>query len=92
MQTTGIYEKDTEEMFSTMGEKRAVTTGAGRRGLVLFIMTVGYFLVLLDVTIINVTLPSIRGAIGVGVSGLQMGGRRLRGGAGQPAAGGRHTR
>ena len=71
MQTTGIYEKDTEEMFSTMGEKRAVTIDAGRRGLVLFIMTVGYFLVLLDVTIINITLPSIRGALEAGVSELQ---------------------
>jgi DHA2 family methylenomycin A resistance protein-like MFS transporter len=71
MQTTGIYEKDTEGMFSTMREKRAVTTGTGRRGLVLLIMTVGYFLVLLDVTIINVTLPSIRGALGAGVSELQ---------------------
>jgi MFS transporter, DHA2 family, methylenomycin A resistance protein len=58
-------------MFSTMGQKRAVTTGAGRRGLVLLIMTVGYFLVLLDVTIINVTLPSIGGALGAGVSELQ---------------------
>jgi DHA2 family methylenomycin A resistance protein-like MFS transporter len=58
-------------MFSTMGQKRAVTTGAGRKGIVLLIMTVGYFLVLLDVTIINVTLPSIRGALGAGVSELQ---------------------
>jgi hypothetical protein len=33
-----------------------------RRDLVLPIMTAGYFLVLLDVTIINVTLPSIRPA------------------------------
>jgi cyanate permease len=35
-----------------------------RRGLVLLIMTAGYLLVLLDVTIINVTLPSIRAAWG----------------------------
>jgi DHA2 family methylenomycin A resistance protein-like MFS transporter len=34
-------------------------------------MTVGYFLVLLDVTIINVTLPSIRVALGAEVSELQ---------------------
>ena len=37
----------------------------------LLIMTVGYFLVLLDVTIINVTLPSIRVALGAEVSELQ---------------------
>ena len=79
-------------MFSTMGQKRAVTTGAGRRGLVLLIMTVGYFLVLLDVTIINVTLPSIGGALGAGVSGVAMGCRRLRRGAGRPTPDGRHTR
>ena len=78
-------------MFSTMGQKRAVTTGAGRRGLVLLIMTVGYFLVLLDVTIINVTLPSIGGALGAGVSELQWL-RRLRRGAGRPTPDGRHTR
>jgi DHA2 family methylenomycin A resistance protein-like MFS transporter len=51
------------------------TEGAHReirgRDLVLLIMTAGYFLVLLDVTIINVTLPSIRGALGAGVSELQ---------------------
>lgn len=42
-----------------------------RKRLILLIMTAGYFLVLLDVTIINVTLPSIRGALGAGVSELQ---------------------
>ena len=41
------------------------------RGLVLLVMTVGYFLVLLDVTIINVTLPSIRTALGADVGTLQ---------------------
>jgi DHA2 family methylenomycin A resistance protein-like MFS transporter len=34
-------------------------------------MCVGYFLVLLDVTIVNVTLPTIGRRLGVGVSGLQ---------------------
>ena len=42
-----------------------------RRRLILLIMTVGYFLVLLDVTIINVTLPSIRVALGAEMSELQ---------------------
>jgi MFS transporter, DHA2 family, methylenomycin A resistance protein len=34
-------------------------------------MCAGYFLVLLDVTIVNVALPSIRAGLGAGVSGLQ---------------------
>jgi DHA2 family methylenomycin A resistance protein-like MFS transporter len=34
-------------------------------------MCVGYFLVLLDVTIVNVALPHIRTALGAGVSGIQ---------------------
>ena len=54
-----------------MGENHAITFGASRRSLILFVMTVGYFLVLLDVTIINVTLPSFRSALGAGVSELQ---------------------
>ena len=39
--------------------------------MVLLVMCVGYFLVLLDVTIVNVTLPTIGGQLGIGVSGLQ---------------------
>jgi MFS family permease len=38
---------------------------------VLVVMCVGYFLVLLDVTIVNVALPSIASGIGAGVTGLQ---------------------
>src|ERR671935_1319153 len=38
---------------------------------VLLVMCVGYFLVLLDVTIVNVALPSIASGIGASVSGLQ---------------------
>ena len=53
-----------------MGNDRATIEASGahrgsfRRSLVLLIMSVGYFLVLLDVTIINVTLPSIHSALG----------------------------
>ena len=38
---------------------------------VLTVMCVGYFLVLLDVTIVNVALPGIGAGIDAGVSGLQ---------------------
>jgi MFS transporter, DHA2 family, methylenomycin A resistance protein len=40
-------------------------------GALLAVMCVGYFLVLLDVTIVNVALPEIGEGTGVGVSGLQ---------------------
>jgi DHA2 family methylenomycin A resistance protein-like MFS transporter len=41
------------------------------RRAVLLVMCAGYFLVLLDVTIVNVALPTVGHALGVGVSGLQ---------------------
>jgi len=41
------------------------------RWLVLVVMCVGYFLVLLDVTVVNVALPQIGSGLGAGVSGLQ---------------------
>src|SRR3954469_13445708 len=41
------------------------------RWIVLVVMCVGYFLVLLDVTIVNVALPSIGTGLGADVSGLQ---------------------
>jgi DHA2 family methylenomycin A resistance protein-like MFS transporter len=43
----------------------------GNRRIVLVVMCVGYFLVLLDVTIVNVALPTIASGIGAGVSDLQ---------------------
>jgi DHA2 family methylenomycin A resistance protein-like MFS transporter len=47
--------------------------GAKRRSpdAVLVVMCVGYFLILLDVTIVNVALPEIASGTGAGVSGLQ---------------------
>ncbi len=44
---------------------------AAPRWAVLLVMCVGYFLVLLDVTIVNVALPTIGHRLRVGVSGLQ---------------------
>jgi DHA2 family methylenomycin A resistance protein-like MFS transporter len=44
---------------------------ARQRTLTLVVMCVGMFLVLLDVTIVNVALPSLRADLGAGVSSLQ---------------------
>lgn len=41
------------------------------RGRVLIVMCVGYFLVLLDVTIVNVAIPELGRDLGAGVDGLQ---------------------
>ncbi|HEX5120763.1 MAG TPA: MFS transporter [Pseudonocardiaceae bacterium] len=46
-------------------------TTATSRGLVLTVMCTGYFLVLLDVTVVNVALPTIGTGLGAGVAGLQ---------------------
>jgi len=45
-------------------------TGSASRWVVLTVMCVGYFLVLLDVTIVNVALPQIGAGLGSDVSGL----------------------
>jgi MFS transporter, DHA2 family, methylenomycin A resistance protein len=42
-----------------------------QRTLTVVVMCVGMFLVLLDVTIVNVALPRLRADLGAGVSGLQ---------------------
>jgi MFS transporter, DHA2 family, methylenomycin A resistance protein len=44
---------------------------ARQRTLTLVVMCVGMFLVLLDVTIVNVAIPRLRAALGAGVSSLQ---------------------
>lgn len=53
---------------------RRMTRRGGKGGsphAVLVVMCVGYFLVLLDVTIVNVALPRIGSSLGADVSGLQ---------------------
>ncbi|MEV5569752.1 MFS transporter [Spirillospora sp. NPDC052269] len=45
--------------------------GAARRRAALAVVCAGMFLVLLDVTIVNVTLPGIGRALGTGLSGMQ---------------------
>lgn len=50
--------------------ERSDLTGRSRR-VVLGVMCAGYFLVLLDVTIVNVALPGIGNGLGVSVGGLQ---------------------
>src|SRR3954453_1068763 len=50
--------------------RRAAARYASPRA-VLVVMCVGYFLVLLDVTIVNVALPQIGAGLHAGVSGLQ---------------------
>jgi MFS transporter, DHA2 family, methylenomycin A resistance protein len=47
------------------------STGTGSHYGVLVVMCVGYFLVLLDVTIVNVALPAMGRDLGAGVAGLQ---------------------
>ena len=42
-----------------------------RRTLTLVVMCVGMFLVLLDVTVVNVALPRLRADLGAGVGSLQ---------------------
>ncbi|MDR0344909.1 MAG: MFS transporter, partial [Nocardiopsaceae bacterium] len=51
---------------------RAGRSGSGRSPrAVLIVMCAGYFLVLLDVTIVNVALPQIRAGLATSVTGLQ---------------------
>ena len=56
---------------STFGRAMRVGGREASPRAVLTLMCVGYFLVLLDVTIVNVALPKIGAALGTSVSGLQ---------------------
>jgi DHA2 family methylenomycin A resistance protein-like MFS transporter len=53
------------------GRDRAPADAQASPWLVLTVMCVGYFLVLLDVTIVNVALPQISSHLDAGVAGLQ---------------------
>jgi DHA2 family methylenomycin A resistance protein-like MFS transporter len=59
--------RNSDAMSAVSDNRRA----AAPRWAVLLVMCVGYFLVLLDVTIVNVALPTIGHRLRVGVSGLQ---------------------
>lgn len=56
---------------STIRRRVAQRSGAASPWAVLVVMCVGYFLVLLDVTIVNVALPSIASGLRASVSALQ---------------------
>jgi MFS transporter, DHA2 family, methylenomycin A resistance protein len=56
--------------MSLRAQSRRDAPGEGKLA-VLLVMCVGYFLVLLDVTIVNVALPTIGHRLGAGVSELQ---------------------
>jgi DHA2 family methylenomycin A resistance protein-like MFS transporter len=54
-----------------MTQARDEASDDPHRGVVLVTMCVGYFLVLLDVTVVNVALPHIGAGLGASVGGLQ---------------------
>src|SRR3954454_14784734 len=56
---------------STTGRRTPADQPLARRRLLLVVMCVGYFLVLLDVTVVNVALPRIGTGLGASVAGLQ---------------------
>src|SRR3954447_14755571 len=56
---------------SSSSGPRTLANRIERRSVVLAAMCVGYFLVLLDVTIVNVALPHIRSGLHASVAGLQ---------------------
>src|SRR6187200_1081980 len=66
-QTDYVVQHHAEDPYGGIVDR----TRQGSRGLVLVVMCVGYFLVLLDVTVVNVALPSIESGLGSSVAGLQ---------------------
>src|SRR5437773_204806 len=56
---------------TTLPRRAAAPALAGSPRAVLVVMCAGYFLVLLDVTIVNVALPTIASGLGASVSDLQ---------------------
>src|SRR5437588_10505709 len=56
---------------TTLARRRAIRRISASPWAVLVVMCVGYFLVLLDVTIVNVALPRIGSGLHASISGLQ---------------------
>src|SRR5437588_11422953 len=56
---------------TTLARRRAIRRISASPWAVLVVMCAGYFLVLLDVTIVNVALPRIGSGLHASVSGLQ---------------------
>jgi hypothetical protein len=81
-----------EEGRAATTQRAATAPPASTRSLVLVVMCVGYFLVLLDVTVINVALPQIGRGLGADMAGAAVDRGRLRAGAGRAAADRRHLR
>jgi MFS transporter, DHA2 family, methylenomycin A resistance protein len=60
-----------KSLYVALGDVIRVDRKTRSRGLVLTVMCTGYFLVLLDVTVVNVALPRIGSGLGASVAGLQ---------------------
>jgi DHA2 family methylenomycin A resistance protein-like MFS transporter len=71
MNTMGTTGMGTVEMGTVEQTRHGPVRPDRRRALVLTVMCVGMFLILLDVTIVNVALPTVRRDLGLDASGLQ---------------------
>ena len=62
------------------------------RWIALYVLCVGMLMIVLDVTVVNVALPSIQDDLGFSQSSLCLGGERLSDRVRRPAAAGRAAR
>jgi DHA2 family methylenomycin A resistance protein-like MFS transporter len=67
-----MNESDAQDRRSAPADAAAAAGRTrGRPGLVLLVMCAGMFLVLLDVTVVNVAVPAITSGLGAGTAGIQ---------------------